>query len=117
MADDLVTIATYRFAHAADVDRLHLETEGIPAFLADVNIVTADWGVANAVGDIKLQVPRTLAQRARQLLAARARPTPSIEGSPSDDSTYCLACGQLIGPDQEACPACGWTYDHVVPEE
>ena len=116
MADDLVTIAAYRFAHEADVDRIHLETEGIPAFLADVNIVMTT-GLTNAVGDIKLQVPRGLAQRATQLLAQKARPSRPIEADPSDDSTYCLACGQLIGPDQEACPACGWTYDQMAPEE
>lgn len=26
------------------------------------------------------------------------------------ETTDCLQCGGRIGPDQESCPHCGWTY-------
>lgn len=37
---------------------MHLDAEGIPAFLSDAELLNADWLLSNAVGYIKLAVPR-----------------------------------------------------------
>jgi hypothetical protein len=48
MADDLVTLATFRFASKAEYTKWVLEQEGIQAFVFDGNTVTADWFLGNA---------------------------------------------------------------------
>jgi hypothetical protein len=111
MPRDLVTIATYRFLPEAEAARLCLEAEGLLPFLADVEIVNMDWLLGNAVGNIKLQVPRAQAEQALELL--EQRPAPPKPGHPrlqDPDATYCLSCGAMIPDHQTCCPSCGWSY-------
>jgi hypothetical protein len=68
MADELVTVATYPFAGSAEVVRMRLEAEGIPAFVADAETVSMNWLFGNAVGWVKLQVPASQAEKARAFL-------------------------------------------------
>jgi hypothetical protein len=70
----LVTIATFAEAWEARLALGKLEADGIPASLADENMVGIGGGLyTNMVGGIKLQVPAADAQRARMLLPARVR--------------------------------------------
>lgn len=55
--DELVTVATYRFAPKAEMARALLEQEGFEVFVADATLVTTGWLLGGAVGHIKLQVP------------------------------------------------------------
>ena len=68
MSEELTTVATYVFNGPADVAKDHLERHGIPAFLADANLVTWHWLYGNAIGWIKLQVPASRAAEAVRLL-------------------------------------------------
>lgn len=54
--DRWVTFQTFWTAPEAHVARLQLESEGIECYLFDENIVSTDWGMANAAGGIKLKV-------------------------------------------------------------
>jgi hypothetical protein len=110
MPDDLVTITTYSTAQAAETAKWALEQEGIPAFVADANVVAMDWLLGNAIGNVKLQVAETRADEAGAFLHAH----PSFldqpaAASPTDDN-QCLSCGQAMPEDAEQCPACGWTF-------
>ncbi len=107
--DALVTIANYAFVHQADAVKALLEQEGIPVFLADVNTVDMDWLLGNAIGCIKLQVPRTQAERAVALLPHNLR-RDHAEGDDGESLDACLACGEPMSDDVACCPACGWTY-------
>jgi hypothetical protein len=109
--DDLVTIASYPFLHQADTVKALLEQEGIPVFLADVNTVGMDWFLGNAIGYIKVQVPRTQAERAIALLPQNVRHSPPAGADDSSAGLECLACGVPMSDEDAACPACGWTYD------
>src|SRR5262245_18208915 len=107
MADDLVIVATFRYLPEAEAARMHLESEGIQAFLADAEIVTMDWLIANAVGDIKLQVAgRDVEQVKRILNRVQARRRYRETGA--EDVNECLACGAHIPEDKTRCPSCGW---------
>jgi hypothetical protein len=109
MDDDLATVGSYQFLAEAEAARSHLEAEGIPAFLADAEVVNMDWLLGNAVGYIKLQVPRGRADAARAVLdAARQSRAERVPDDPEDNA--CLACGAAIPAGQSACPACGWSY-------
>ncbi len=67
----LVTIATFSYPAQAHVARTKLETEGILAFVADDNLIAADWLYSNAVGGVKLQVSEQNAERALEILGMR----------------------------------------------
>jgi len=111
MPDNLVTVATFQFLPAAEASRLRLEEEGISVFLADVNTVSIDWFLGNAVGYIKLQVPLANASHARQILdEMEAQRGESADSEDEIGSDRCLACGAILPDDADKCPACGWSY-------
>jgi hypothetical protein len=56
MANELVTIARFRDLPEALLAKGKLESSGIPCFLADSELVRADWLWSNAIGNMRLQV-------------------------------------------------------------
>src|SRR5262249_18282199 len=85
-ADDLVTVATFRFAHEAEFGKLRLEAAGVTAFIADAETVAMDWLLGNAIGNIKLQVPRSRAEEAATILAEAPERERTDEGEDEDDT-------------------------------
>ena len=65
----LTTVATFDLAPKAELARNVLAAAGIPAVIADAEIVAMDWLISNAVGGIKLQVREEDAERAAEMLA------------------------------------------------
>ena len=71
----LVTVATFGQSWEAHLACGKLEAAGIPAVLADENIVGTGGGLyTNMTGGIKLQVPAVDVERAVALLPRRVRP-------------------------------------------
>lgn len=64
----LVTIASFSFPHEAHIARAKLESEAIPATLADEYTISMQWLYSNALGGVKVQVPAPFAQRAIEIL-------------------------------------------------
>jgi tetratricopeptide (TPR) repeat protein len=71
LADDsgLVTLATYSHPLEAHIVKGRLESEGIWSFVADENMVVANWLYSNAVGGVKLQVREEDVENAQRILA------------------------------------------------
>jgi hypothetical protein len=67
----LVTVKTYDNLPEAEVGRSILEQNGIPAHLPDRNVAVAAWHLTRAVGGIRLQVPESELEVARELLGER----------------------------------------------
>lgn len=108
--DDLVTVATFRFVHEAELAKLHLAEEGIQSFIMDAETVTMDWLLGNAIGNIKLMVAGNDFARAEAILdrfIPKGRDAPE---EPEVSDFACLACGTTILRDDAKCPACGWSY-------
>jgi len=63
-----VTIASYPSRTIAEAVRLRLENEGFSPFLADAETIDMDWFLDNAIGGIKVQVPKAEADRASATL-------------------------------------------------
>lgn len=84
MSGGLVTIETYSDATEAHIAAGLLESAGVPVHLHGVHHVSANWMLGIAVG-IKLQVPASCEQEAREILAAR----------------------QPLDEPGEVCPGCG----------
>jgi len=111
MSAEFVTIATYRTLPEAEAARLHLESEGYTTFLADAEIVAMDWLLANAVGNIKLQVPPDQAEGATASLDNAHIKSKDREQQFEDDATSeCLSCGAELPENLARCPRCGWSY-------
>ena len=81
-----VTIQHFYHPTEAHIVAGRLESEGIPVFLLGINHVTANWLMATALGGIQLQVPGSLEDEARQILA---------DAAPAESA------------EEELCPSCG----------
>ncbi|WP_177424378.1 DUF2007 domain-containing protein [Pseudomonas sp. MYb185] len=87
----LVTISRYSFPYEAQLARALLESEGIPAFIADEHTINMQWLYSDALGGVRLQVPEPYVQAAQKVLA--------------EDREQALVEQQDI--DIRHCPRCG----------
>jgi hypothetical protein len=100
MEDDLVTIRNYAFgpdpAGEAELARIKLESAGIPCFLAGREFAATYWLASGANRGIKLQVKRSDAQRALNVLgpepAASDRKLEPEEGTNESVALLCPRC-------------------------
>lgn len=119
MSDRLVTLATYRFAFNAELAARELGQHGFEAFVADANLVTADYFLGSAVGFIKLQAASSQAEAALAFLNEhpelldQVRPEDADAGGPDK----CLACREPMAEETERCAACGWSYGGAGAED
>lgn len=117
MDEELITVRTYRFPQYAEADKMHLQAEEIPAFIADDNVVTWDWLLGQAIGFVKLQVPASYAEVAQKILDLHQPGQDLAEYLPeAPEAIRCLACGERMLKDEPQCPACGWSYAETVEE-
>src|SRR5687768_13263281 len=65
---ELVTVATYWDPMEAQIARLRLAHEGMPAFLEKECTVQMVWHITNAIGGVRLVVPLSRHDEARKLL-------------------------------------------------
>jgi membrane protease YdiL (CAAX protease family)/predicted RNA-binding Zn-ribbon protein involved in translation (DUF1610 family) len=122
-AGRLVTVAVHDIAGTADAERLLLEQEGIPTFLADDDPGVVSSSCPNGVGGTRLQVRASDALRAAAILerhwASRARTEEAL--AKAKVRFPCQTCGTIITVASErcghveTCPACGSYVD--VPED
>lgn len=93
----LVTLARFVDPWEAHVVRARLEADGIPATVAFAHHAIANWPMSLALGGTAVQVPGTLLDRSRALLADYAA------GILEDE------LNEEAGIQGEHCPACGST--------
>jgi ribosomal protein S27AE len=72
-SDDFVTVATFARPVEAHLARTKLESEGIPCFVTDEQLVQVNWLFPNVIGGVKLKVPASYAPRAKDILRPRPR--------------------------------------------
>ena len=66
--EPMVTIRSFGDVMQAWLAKSNLESAGIECLLVDDNMVRLEWGMANALGGVKLQVKREDVEVALQLL-------------------------------------------------
>lgn len=98
----MVTVAAFDNVLEAGYWRGLLEAQGIPVVLVDQEIVAAKWMIAGAVGNIKLQVPETMAPHAAALVdtVRRERPCQPPEESDARRALRIAFLGILCAPLQ-----------------
>ena len=89
----LVTIATYSFPYEAHIAKSRLDSEGIPAFVADEHTINMQWLYSNAMGGVRLQVPGSYAEEAARILAEDREP--ALMEEVEVDAERCPHCGSL----------------------
>lgn len=93
MPSDWIAIATFSQPVEAHLARTKLESEGIPCVIGNENLVRVDWFLSNAVGGVKVMVPRWEAEHARDVLRPRPRLVVVAErGAPFDGEMICPRC-------------------------
>jgi hypothetical protein len=96
----LVTIATFSFPHEAYLAKAHLDSVGIPSFVADEYTINMYWLLSNAMGGVRLQVPPEFVTQAQEALnePAEVAPIPESEMPPEPEPAVCPYCGGVLGP-------------------
>ncbi len=87
----LTTIATYTFPYEAQIAKAKLDSEGIPAFIADELTINMQWLYSNAMGGVRLQVLDDYAQQAIAVLSVDSSDV--LEREQGGDDSPCSACG------------------------
>lgn len=87
----LVTVSRYSFPYEAHLARALLESEGIPAFVADEHTINMQWLYSDAMGGVRLQVPEDWAQQACDVL--REDREQVLEEQQETDKDLCSHCG------------------------
>lgn len=84
------TIATFSFPYEAHIARAKLESEGIPAFVADEHTINMQWLYSTAMGGVRLQVSKKFVEEALTVLNQdTSRDLIEQEGF---DTTSCKNC-------------------------
>jgi len=122
LMDELMTVATFEYPAEAEAVMLLLENNGVEVYLQDVNTASL-WGLTNAIGGVKVQVPVTQFKLAQQLVEEHRESLRQrrLKTNEEDDIVFpCEECGMTISfPARraggvETCPHCGKYVD--VPE-
>lgn len=74
---EMRTVATFAQPDHAYLLRSHLEGSGIPAIVRDDQTITTDWALSNAIGGVKVDVPKEEYTRAMAFISATATPSPA----------------------------------------
>ena len=88
-----VIAARFSFPHEAQIARASLEAAGIPAVVADEHTINMQWLYSDALGGVKVLVPKEFEEAAKQILA----------------SDFSLAVEEAVGSPDLACSKCGST--------
>jgi hypothetical protein len=65
----MITVATLGSLNEAFLLRSMLEASEIPAFIPDENTAQIDWTLTNAIGCIRVQVPKEFEEEAKIVLS------------------------------------------------
>ena len=87
----MVTIASFSFPYEAQIARGKLESEGVPAVVADEHTINMQWLYSDAIGGVKVQVPGHFVDQARQVLGADY--SEALVAEQGDDKLLCPQCG------------------------
>jgi len=87
----LVTVSSHSLPYEAHLDRGRLESEGIPAFVADEHTINMQWLYSNALGGVRVQVPEQFAEQALEILRGPAEGESVVEDR--GDFPACPVCG------------------------
>lgn len=92
MSDSLVTVASFTYPWEADLARSKLEAADIPAFVTDAETVSLNWFLSNALGGVRVRVPKEYEDKALAVLNAEVHAVEWV--APGKQAAHpCPQCG------------------------
>ena len=92
MPDELITLGSYSTSYEANLVKSVLAAFGIDAVLADEHAINANWVWSNLLGGVKVRVPESEAEAARDLIYAELNDEQDEEDAGGTAATTCPAC-------------------------
>lgn|SRR5690554_1902681 len=86
-----IVIARFSFPYQAQIARASLDAAGIPAFVADEHTINMNWLYSNALGGVRLMVPRSRFAEAKTILETDF--SEQLEPEPVLEPKLCPKCG------------------------
>jgi len=86
-----IVVARFSFPYEAQIARANLDAAGIPAFIADEHTINMNWLYSNALGGVRLMVPRSRFAEAKIILEADF--SAQLEPEPLMEPKLCPNCG------------------------
>jgi len=114
----LVTVRRYRDLTEAFVGRSLLESAGIPAWIADENLVRMNWFLSDSVGGMRLQVDESNEAAALEILEEGVPPTIEYGRDEAFVQPTCPKCGSVeirLGDGTERGPSIVALYALSIP--
>lgn len=90
---EMLTLGAYSTWFEANLVSSELEAFDLHPTLVDAQTINMNWLWSNALGGIKVQIPASEVEQARQILESRPAEPPSGPESDETDATACPICG------------------------
>ena len=91
ISDSLAEIASFSYPHEAHIAKASLEAAGIPVFITDEHTINMQWLYSNALGGVRLLVPKDYETEAKALISQDF--SENLKAEVGDDETRCPECG------------------------
>ena len=91
ISNNLIEIASFSYPHEAHIAKASLEAADIPAFITDEHTINMQWLYSNALGGVRLLVPRGYEIEAKALISKDFSENLKAEVEPEE--TSCPHCG------------------------
>lgn len=91
ISNNLIEIASFSYPHEAQIAKASLESAGIPAFITDENTINMQWLYSDALGGVRLLVPRECEVEAKELLSTDF--SDYLKEEAPFEKTVCPHCG------------------------
>jgi len=91
ISSHLVEIASFSYPHEAHIAKASLESANIPVFITDEYTINMQWLYSNALGGVRLLVPRAYEIEAKELISKDF--TSNLEEEIHIESVACSSCG------------------------
>lgn len=95
--NSLVTAGTFSFPLEAEIARATLESEGIPAYVADAHTINMQWLYSNAMGGVRVQVHLKNLDAAKEILSTDYSSLVESEVG-NEENGACSICGGVLEP-------------------
>ena len=91
ISNNLIEIASFSYPHEAHIAKASLEAFEIPAFITDEYTINMQWLYSNALGGVRLLVPKGYETEAKEIIAKDF--SENLKAEVEIDERLCPHCG------------------------
>ena len=91
ISNNLIEIASFSHPYEAHIAKASLETADIPVFITDEHTINMQWLYSDALGGIRLLVPKGYEIEAKELISKDF--SENVKAEVENEETLCPHCG------------------------